>query len=288
MKTKILIPLAGMVLFCACKGSSSSSESADTVGIVRKEKVVTHSADTAPVDRKLVKTADMRFKVKDVRKTGDQIAELTASCNGTVIDHFTNSTTIDSTNILKTDDSLLRITVLNTTADMTVKIPPAKVEAFVNQVADMGIQINQLKMSVDDKTFDYISTRLKLKNQAELLEREKDGTTHAKSADELLAIKDNMVDQAVKNLKTDDSTKNSVIKLSFYESNVIHRETIANPDLAAYNLPFFTRLWTSVKTGWDVFMEIIIDLAYLWVLLPVGYAVWMGLRYYNKKKTVVH
>ena len=170
---------------------------------------------------------------------------------------------------------------------MTVKIPPAKVESFVNEVAGMGIQINQLKMSVDDKTFDYVTNRLKLKNQAELVEREKDGTTHAKSADELLAIKDNMVDQAVKNLKTDDSTKNSVTKLNFYESNVIHRETIANPDLAAYNLPYFTRLGTSIKTGWEVFMNIIIELAYLWVLLPVGYAVWLGVRYYNRRKAVV-
>ena len=71
MKTKILIPLAGVALFCACKERSSSSETADSVRVVRKEKMVSHSPDTAPTDRKLVKTADMRFKVKDVRKTSD-------------------------------------------------------------------------------------------------------------------------------------------------------------------------------------------------------------------------
>ena len=34
-------------------------------------------------------------------------------------------------------------------------------------------------------------------------------------------------------------------------------------------------------------MNIIIELAYLWVLLPVGYAVWLGVRYYNRRKAVV-
>ena len=38
MKTKILIPLAGVALFCACKGAGSGSQSDDTVDTVRKEK----------------------------------------------------------------------------------------------------------------------------------------------------------------------------------------------------------------------------------------------------------
>ena len=38
MKTKILIPLAGVALFCACKGAGSGSERADTVGVAQKRK----------------------------------------------------------------------------------------------------------------------------------------------------------------------------------------------------------------------------------------------------------
>ncbi|MDR3693266.1 hypothetical protein [Mucilaginibacter sp.] len=37
MKTKFLIPLAGLALLCACKGKSGSAESADTTKEVMNE-----------------------------------------------------------------------------------------------------------------------------------------------------------------------------------------------------------------------------------------------------------
>jgi hypothetical protein len=313
MKTKILIPLAGLAFFCACKGAGSASEAgdsvsvmqkqaheatisdsvstgqlkiADTVPVTQKHKVISQNANVVTYDHKLVTTADMRFKVKDVRKTTDEIAALTTGSGGTVVNHFVKSTTVDSTNIRKTDDSILRVTVVNTAADMTVKLPPAKVEAFVNQVADMGISIDKLNMRVNDKTYDYLATRLKLKNQRELVDNNA-RSAHPKTPDELVNYKNNMVDDQVSNLKTDDSTKNSVVTLSFYESNVIHKETIANPDLTAYNQPFYTQFASSIKNGWLVFTSIIIALANGWILAPIALAIWFGVRHFNKRKKVV-
>jgi hypothetical protein len=313
MKTKILIPLAGLVFFCACKGSNSASDTVDTVSVMQKQAVdatpadsdaadQTKIADTVPVaqkhkainrkpdiiayDHKLVTTADMRFKVKDVRKTTEQIAALTKGCNGTVVNHFVRSTTVDSSNVRKSDDSLMRITVVNTTADMTVKVPPGKVEEFVNQVADMGISIDRLNMHVNDKTFDYLATRLKLKNQRELVDQNK-GAGHPKTPDEIVTYKNSMVDDQVQNLKTDDSTKNSVITLNFYEANVIHKETIANPDLSNYNQPIYAQFASSIKNGWSVFTSILIALANGWILVPIALAIWFGVRYFNKRKKVV-
>ena len=36
----------------------------------------------------------------------------------------------------------MRVTSFNTTADMTVKVPSAKLDDFMNQVAQMGIYVN--------------------------------------------------------------------------------------------------------------------------------------------------
>ena len=109
----------------------------------------------------------MHFKVKNVQQTSDRIAALTANNNGTVMYHTINSIAGDSTTIRKTDDSLLKITVYNSTADMTVRIPSVNVESFVTQVAQMGLVVNSLKFEINDKTYDYLSTSLKLKNQQE-------------------------------------------------------------------------------------------------------------------------
>ena len=296
MKTKFLIPLAGLALFCACKGAGSSGQSADTVDTVKKTEKVTESktrpkneADEAlQATQKLVKTASMHFKVKDVQQTSNQISALTASCNGTVMYHTISSVAGDSTTVRKTDDSLLKITVYNSTADMTVRIPSANVESFVTQVAQMGLVVNSLKFEINDKTFDYLSTRLKLKNQKERADNGANGSANLKDPDNLLSFKNRMVDQQIGNLKTDDSVKNAVIALNFYENNVVHKELIANPDLSAYNLPLSTRLGTSFKNGWAVFVDFMVELANFWVLLPIAGLVWLVVRYFNKRrKTVV-
>jgi len=300
MKTKILIPLAGVALFCACKGSGSSGASTDSDTTTRVNAAVSNlksdsgkstqtvkTAQPIVAMQKLVKTASMHFTVKDVQQTSDRIAALTASSNGTVMYHTINSVAGDSTTIRKTDDSLLKITVYNSTADMTVRIPSANVESFVTQVAQMGLVVNSLKFEINDKTYDYLSTRLKLNNQKERARDNSDGSARLKDPDNLLNFKNNLVDQQIKNLKTDDSVKNAVIALSFYENNVVHKELIANPDLSAYNLPASTRMGTSFKTGWSVFIDIMVELANLWVLVPIGGLVWLVVRYFNKRKKAV-
>jgi len=297
MKTKILIPLAGVAFFCACKGAGSGSQSAEYDTTTRSNVAVktnsvrrartAKTAESFQVAQKLVKTATMHFKVKDVQQTSNQIGALTAGCNGTVMYHTINSVAGDSATIRKTDDSLLKITVLNNTADMIVRIPSAKVETFVDQVAQMGVVVNSLKFEVNDKTYNYLSTRLKLKNQQERARDNEDGSARLKDPDNLLGFKNQMVDQQVSNLKTDDSVKNAVIALNFYEGNVVHKELIANPDLSAYNLPLTTRLGTSIKNGWSVFIDIMVELANLWVLAPIAGLVWLVVRYYQKKKKAV-
>ncbi len=300
MKTKILIPLAGVALFCACKGGGSSAASADSDTTTRVNAAVSNlksdsargaqtvkTAQSIQAAPKLVKTASMHFKVKDVQQTSNQIAALTANCNGTVMYHTINSVVGDSTTIRKTDDSLLKITVYNSTADMTVRIPSANVESFVTQVAQMGLVVNSLKFEINDKTFDYLSTRLKLNNQKERARDNSDGSARLKDPDNMLNYKNHLVDQQISNLKTDDSVKNAVIALNFYQNNAVHKELIANPDLSAYNLPLSNRMGTSIKNGWSVFINIMVELANLWVLAPIGGLVWLVVRYFNRRKKAV-
>ena len=89
MKKRILIPLfAGLALLWACKGKDSSSETADTASATSyKAKNVNPMGDTIQSHAKLVKTADMRFQVKNVQQTTEQITTLTESLNGTVMHH---------------------------------------------------------------------------------------------------------------------------------------------------------------------------------------------------------
>ena len=280
MKSKIFIAIAGIALLAACKNSANNNEkrssSADTVSTV-PDNETTNKA-------KLVKTADMSFKVKNVQQTGDSIALLTNRYSGMVMHHQMGSEIEKTENIRVSNDSIRQITVYKTTADMTVKVPSAKLEDFMNHVGRMAVLTMSRKMDIEDKTIDYTSAQLKVKNRKEwVAQTNKQDKESAKDPDVVLALKDNMVDDQVNNLKTDAAVKYSTIVLSFYQDKTINKQLVANDDPSAYHPPFFSRLLLALANGWYIFAEIILGLANMWMFLLAGAALWAGYKIYKRK-----
>jgi hypothetical protein len=279
MKAKIFIAIAGIALFAACKGRNGYEDakmgSADTVGLTGD------SIGNAKAP-KLVKTADMNFKVKNVQQAGDSISALTARYNGMVMHHKMGSTVENSQDIRKSKDSILQVSVLYTTAEMTLKIPSEKLEDFMTRVSHMTTRISSRQMDVDDKSLDYLAAQLKVKNKKEFINNQKDKSA-LKNANAVLGVKDNMVDEQINNQRTNDAVRYSVITLSFFENNTVNKEVIANTDPSAYQLPFFDRLLMALANGWSIFTELLIGIANLWIFILVGIGLWMLFRLYKKK-----
>ncbi|MGF7073914.1 DUF4349 domain-containing protein [Mucilaginibacter sp. 3215] len=286
MKTKLFLAvLAGVLLLGACKGSNyeairddkASSSSADTVAKM---------TDTSKVDiptTKLVKTADMRFKVKSVQQTGDAIAALTARDGGMVMHHQMQANVESSQDIRVSDDSIKRVSALSMSADMTVKVPSEKLEGYMTEVAHMGMYVTLRRMDIEDRTLDYLSEKLKLKNRQDLVDQQKKGKVVIKNPVNVMLLKDDMVDQQIGNMRTDDAVKYSVLSLSFYQSNIINQEMIANDDPSAYQLPFFNRLMIALSNGWHLFVELLLGLANIWVFIVLSAVLWVLYRYYRRK-----
>jgi hypothetical protein len=111
---------------------------------------------------------------------------------------------------------------------------------------------------------------LKVKNRKEWVAQLKTWIKNLLKTQMCLALKDNMVDDQVNNLKTDAAVKYSTIILSFYQDKTISKQLIANDDPSAYHPPFFSRLLMALANGWYMFAEIILGLANLWMFLLAG------------------
>src|ERR1700761_8595077 len=266
MKTRmLLIMLAGIALLAACKGKSYRASADSDMS----------AADSVLNKAKLVKTADVSFKVKNVNQTGEAIAALTDKFDGMIMHHHMQSSAIQSERIHLSNDSLMLVSSYNTTADMSVKIPSEKLEDFINQVNRMGIYINSSKVDIEDHTLDYLSSKLKADNRRELVAQQKSGKVALKHSDDILAVKDDIVDKQISNLKTDIDVKYSTINLSFYQSDTILKEIIANDDPSAYNIPVSQRIGLAFASGWAIFIDIIIGLINLWMFIIVALGVWL-------------
>lgn len=284
MKARWLIMLTGTVLLGACK-SNTRNESADSTYITN-QKAFSSKTDTLRPVEKLVKTADIRFKVKSVQQTGLQIASLTKSCNGMVIRHTIGSSDKLSRTIHISNDSLMKVSAVNATAVMTVRIPPERVEEFVDHVSAMGVNIDSLNLNIENKTLDYLSARLKAKNKGTYIIKQE--AAKLADAEKILQEKDDLIDRHINSSRIDDSVKNSTITLFFYETNVIKKEIIANDDLSVYDPPFLTRLTLALKNGWDLFIDLLVGLANIWILVLMGLAAWFVYKYHKKNKPAVH
>ena len=142
MKTKILLAvLAGSVLLAACKGSGSSSN-ADSVE---------REAIDSP---KIIKTADMRFKVKDVQKAAEQISKLTIESGGMVIHHDMQTAILEKRDIVMPNDSVKKLTVYSTTADLVLKVPSEYAELFMDSLNRLSVFVDQRKLEIEDRTLD--------------------------------------------------------------------------------------------------------------------------------------
>jgi len=284
MKTKILLilPLA-IALLAACKGKSSKDYE-----VVNNEKrnaadFTTAEADSTKVESKLVKTALINFKVKDARQVGENIATLTSQFGGLVMHHQVQSSASSTRDVHISNDSIMRIAAFNTMGEMTVRIPSDKLEDFMTKVSKMGIYVNISRMDIDDRSLDYLSEQLKLKDRQELISQQKSGRIKIKNPTDVLLLKDDMVDQKISNLRTDQAVKFSVISLSFYQSDTISKETIANDDPSAYNIPLFQRLALAFENGWAIFVDMAVALVNLWMFILAGLAIWRIVVYYRKR-----
>ncbi len=286
MRTKILIPVAAvLMLLAACKGkgnsgadyefikNSKSSASADS----------TSKSDTIKVAQKLVKTADINFKVKNVQQCGEDIAALVAGYKGMVMHHRVQSVAGASRDIHVSNDSIMRISDFNTNGEMVVRLPSASLEEFMTKVSHLGVYVNRSQMDIDDRSLDYLSEQLKLKDRLELVAQQKAGKIRIKNPADVLLLKDDMVDQKIQNLRTDEAVRYSVVNLSFYQTDNVVKEIIPNDDPSAYNIPFFQRLALSLVSGWSIFVDLFMGLMNLWVFILCGLGIWWAIASYKRR-----
>lgn len=284
MKSKITnLLLAGVVLLAACKGSSNHYESDNSTA----DSVSVAPAGNADVQPKIVKTAEIRFKVKNVQQSSDQIVSLTNEYKGSIAHRQLTSTVNNSNTVRLSDDSVMKVSAMYTNCEMTAKVPSEKLDEYMSKVSTMGIYVSLRRMDTEDKTLDYLQSQLKVKGRKGFLNQHQKGKVVIKNPADVLYLKDDLIDEQINNRRINDEVKYSVVNLNFYQSNTILKEVVANDDPAAYNISFFKRLGLAFEQGWHIFKEFILILANLWVFILAAVVVWIVVKNVRKKRATV-
>ncbi len=282
MKAKMIIGLASIILFAACKGKTHGAYEVlnnNSSGASDSAKVDSLSRSTS----KLIKKASLNFKVKNVEQTGKAINKLVIQNKGMVMHYHVGANTERSEDIKLSDDSILRVSSMNVNADMEVKVPKDSLIEFIDKVTALSVYVNNRTMDVTDKTLTYMEAQLKLKSRAELVAQQKTGKVIIKDPTNVLALKDEMVEQQINNRTIEDEVNYSTVSLSFFQSNKINKEVIANDDPAAYHLSFFKQFALAFENGWRLLINLFLGIVNLWAIILLGIGLATGFVYLKRK-----
>lgn len=248
-------------------------------------------ADTVPLDtlapEKIIKTADMRFRVKDVQQTKEQLSKTIKAEGGAVAEFSIESSIQETEKVKQSTDSLKEITSYRTEGFLVAKVPSEKLDEFTNTISKMAVFVNSAAMKMDDQSIVYLANKLKAQNRVEAIEKiNKVATKKSANVESSLFIKDDYIDKKIANMQIDDRVKFSTITLNFYQDNTVSTMTVANDNLYDYRPGFANRLWLNIVNGWTIFKEIILALANLWMVFLVGLGVFFIIRYFVRKNRI--
>ncbi|MFC1223665.1 DUF4349 domain-containing protein [Pedobacter sp. BG31] len=274
-----IIAIAIVLTIFGCQKSNEKYASADVID-ANELRVPTDSITA----EKIIKTADMRFRVKDVQHTKEQLSQTIKAEGGTVAEFSIESTIQETDKIKQSTDSLKEITSYRTQGYLVAKVPSEKLDEFTNTIAKIAVFVDHQSMKMDDQSIAYLANKLKAQNRVDAIEKiNKVASKKSANVESSLYIKDDYVDKRIDNMQIDNRVKFSTITLNFYQDNTVKTMIVANDNLYDYRPAFINRLWLGIVNGWTIFKEIIIAVSNLWMLIIVGVLIFVVIKHFIRK-----
>ena len=307
MKTiKIGIVAITTLLMCAC-AQQEHRESPKLAEIASEE--ISVSEDQAPspetyisssaalenpddTTRRMIRTADIKFKVKDVIKTTYNIENIVVKHNG-FVEHTNLTSRINHTKetTIKEDSTLLTTyyTVVN---NLILRVPNIQLDTTLKEIAQFVDFMDYRIINAQDVTLDLLSKRLEQIRLARYdsrminaIDNQGKRLNDVSNAEDNLLRKQAQADEAkLVNLQILDKIKFSTITLSLYQNQSIKYEVIAKEKtIEPYSEPFGTRFIDALKFGWTIVVEFFLFLINIWSVILVAALVLFGVKYFKKR-----
>lgn len=242
--------------------------------------------------RRFVRTADLRFKVKNVIQSTYDIEGITASHGGFVTYTDLNSEVNKVTNTVISADSVLETTHYTITNILTLRVPNTALDTVLKDISRNIDFLDYRSIRADDVALQILANKLTQKRIAKsekrltnAIDNQGNRLRETTSAEELLLNKQEQADKAVlANFSLEDRISFSTINIHIYQRPSIRREVITNEkNIDAYTPGIGIRLIDAAKTGWDILIMILIFIVDIWPLLLFGAIGYLAVRYYKKR-----
>ena len=289
--TKIVLTLLALGLVLSCKESASKENAAyaeeattDSTSVISSSAAVENKNS----NRKFVRTADVKFKVKNVAKSTYAIEDATTKFGGFVTYTNLQSNIHNEDRTKVSQDSTLVTTKYKVDNNITIRVPNTRMDTVIKTIAKQIHFLDYRIIKADDVSLQMLSNELaqKRSNSSEKrLENAIDSKgkklNQVVKAEETLEAKKEQNDASkLQNLSLQDQVNFSTLTLNIYQDESIKQEMVANEkSINAYRPNIGLQIWDSIKTGWFMLENIVSFIVVLWPFALLGF---LGLLGYKK------
>lgn len=291
---RCLILSAVIFLIISCKKSEAyEEESASDMKIATDTISSSAAVEKEGGTRKFIRTADIKFKVKNVTQSTYTIENITNKFDGFVTYTNLQSTIIDEFETKVSLDSTLQTIRYNVENDITIRVPNKRLDTIIKSIAKQIDFLDYRIIKADDVSLKMLSNQLSQTRSAGNEKRiEKAIDTKGKKindimeAENTLANKKEQSDNAkLENLSIEDQVNFSTLTIKIYQNESVKQEIIASTKDSNYYKPNIgIRILDSLKSGWYVLLNLIVLLFEIWWLLLLAVGGFFFYRKYAKKE----
>ncbi|KUJ61984.1 hypothetical protein AR687_10540 [Flavobacteriaceae bacterium CRH] len=298
MKTITKLGLTTLViitLLFSCKKAENTSGENTADYETTDSTAVSSSAAVEKKDskQKFIRTADIKFKVKNVVKSTYAIENAVQKFGGYVT--YTNlQSNINSQIKTKiSQDSILETTKFSVENNITIRVPNTQLDTIIKTIAKQIDFLDFRIIKADDVSLKLLSNQLSQKRSAVNGKRiEKAIDTKGQKINDTVEAENSLANQKeandnlkIDNLSLQDQVNFSTITLQLYQNETIRHELMeSEKDSAAYKPHLGIQIVDALKSGWYILEAIFVFLLNIWPFILIGLGGFFLYKKYGKKQ----
>jgi len=273
MKTHLTpITLAGIFLLAvSCKREAENTDA--SVAMTPDDSVAV--ANGLP-QHEFIRTADIRFRVKDVAQSTEKIETVVRHFGGFVTRTYLHSDVSDKQRTSISLDSIVETTRYTVENTITLRVPNTTLDTVLTSIGRQAVFLDAREITAQDASLELLGQRLTQRRNSNTGKRIEKAIAQkpSKLNDAVAAESDNTARQEaadeayISELSLRDRVAFSTVTLAIYQNESLKTEILPNfENAASLRPPFGVRLIESLRSGWFFLESFFFFLMTVWPLL---------------------
>jgi len=270
--------------------TQEEADSLAQVNSVSSSAAVQSKKDTV---RKFIRTAELKFKAKNVYQSSLKIEKIVAEKEGFVT--YTNlRSTIDGTSVTPiSPDSSLETTYYIVENDIVVRVPNYNLDSTIREISKLIQYLDYRIIKADDVTLLLAANNLgqqKLKNNTRRITRVSDEKginpgDKVKVVNEIYDKEAHLDRLFLERMQMINDINLSTLKIKIYQRQVFRREMVENDkNIKAYKPGFWKKAKNALVFSYNIILDLAIFILQISSIILLLLLVWLIVRSFFRKK----